>query len=138
MVERNPYLILGVDYGCSPDVARRSFARAARRVRRSGTDRVTTEDLTWALHEIQSEHADPLNEVSTFRVPADPQVFSPAGEGVFAPAPVPLARRTETSQSDVDQVTNGFADDVAALLAEVLPHAVRFDYGYQTAEGTEV
>jgi hypothetical protein len=138
MVDRNPYLLLGVDYGCAPDAARRSFARAARRVRRSGTERITTEDLTWALHEIQNEHADPFNEVSTFRVPADPGVFSPTGEGLCAPAPVRLPRRTETTGSNVDQLTNGLADDVSQLLAEILPHVVRFDYGYQTPEGTEI
>ena len=138
MVARNPYLLLGVDYGCAPDAARRSFARAARRIRHAGTDRISTEDLTWALHEIQNNHTDPFNEVDTFRVPADPQVFAPAGEGFFAPAPVRLARRTETTKSDVDTVTAGFADDVDLLLAEVLPHVVRFDYGYQTPEGTEL
>ncbi|MCT2588273.1 hypothetical protein [Actinophytocola gossypii] len=138
MVTRNPYLLLGVDYGCEPDAARRSFARAARRIRRAGTDRISTEDLTWALHEIQNNHADPSNEVDTYRVPADPRVFAPAGEGFFAPAPTPLTRRTETTPSDVDTLTAGLADDVDLLLAEVLPHVVRFDYGYQTPEGTEL
>ena len=138
MVARNPYLLLGVDYGCAPDAARKSFARAARRIRRAGTDRISTEDLTWALNEIQNNHTDPFNEVDTFRVPADPQVFTPVGEGFFAPAPTRLARRTETTQSDVDEVATGFAEDVDLLMAEVLPHVVRFDYGYQTSEGTEL
>jgi hypothetical protein len=138
MVDRNPYLLLGVDYGCPPDEARKSFARAARRVRRSGTARISTEDLTWALHELQNEHSDPFNEVSTFRVPADPEVFTPTGEGLFAPAPVRLPRRTTTGQSDVDTLSDGLAEDVGALVAEVLPHVVRFDHGYQTPEGTEI
>lgn len=138
MADRNPYLLLGVDYGCEPEEARRSFARAARRVRRSGTDQISTEDLTWALHEIQNEHADPFNEVSLFRVPADPEVFTPAGDGLFAPAPVRLARRTETTAADVERLTDGLAEDVAQLLGEVVPHIVRFDYGYQTPEGNEL
>ncbi len=138
MADRNPYLMLGVDYGCAPDEARRTFARAARRVRRSGTDRITTEDLTWALHEIQNEHADPFNEVSLFRVPADPEVFTPAGDGLFAPAPMRLSRRTETTAADVDRLTEGLAEELGQLLGEVIPHVVRFDYGYQTPEGNEL
>lgn len=138
MVDRNPYLLLGVDYGCPPDAARKSFARAARRVRRAAVSHVTTEDLTWALNEIQARTADPFDDVSTFRVPADPEVFTPAGDGLFAPAPVRLARRTTTTRSDVDLLADGLADDVAELLTEALTLLARFDYGYQTAEGTQI
>jgi len=137
MVDRNPYLLLGVDYGCPPDDARRSFARAARRVRRAKNAQITTEDLTWALHEIQARKSNPFDEVSIYRVPADPEVFTPRGEGLFAPAPVRLPRRTAISESDVDGLAAGLADDVAVLLAEALPVFVRFDYGYLTPEGTE-
>ena len=138
MVDRNPYLLLGVDYGCPPDAARKSFARAARRVRRATASAVTTEDLTWALHEVQERKTDPFDDVSVFRVPADPEVFTPSGHGLFAPAPVRLARRTSTRQSDVDLLANGLADDVSELFAEALTHVVSFDYGYRTAEGTEI
>jgi hypothetical protein len=138
MVDRNPYLLLGVDYGCPPDAARKSFARAARRVRRATASAVTTEDLTWALNEVQSLEADPFDDVSIFRVPADPDVFTPSGHGLFAPAPVRLPRRTTTAQSDVDLLANGLADDVSELLAEALTQLARFDYGYRTAEGTEI
>jgi hypothetical protein len=136
MVDRNPYLLLGVDYGCPADDARRSFARAARRVRRAENTQITTEDLTWALNEIQSRESDPFDEVSIYRVPADPNVFAPRGEGLFAPAPVRLARRTVTSESDVDGLAAGLAADVAALLAEALPVVVHFNCGYPTPEGT--
>lgn len=138
MVDRNPYLLLGVDYGCPPDAARKSFARAARRIRRAPTSAVTTEDLTWALHEVQARESDPFDDVSVFRVPADPEVFTPSGDGLFAPAPVRLARRTTTTQSDVDLLANGLAEDVSELLTEALTNVVRFDYGYRTAEGTAI
>lgn len=94
MAERNPYLILGVDFGASREDARRYFAHAARRLRRQGGI-WTREDLTWALHEIESLEANPGDTVSIFRVPADPGAFDPVGDGLYRPAPVPLARRTE-------------------------------------------
>lgn len=135
-MKRNPYLLLGVDYGAPPDEARRCFARAARRVRRAGTTATTTiEDLNWALHEIQSQTGDPADSVTVFRVPADPDVFSPYGDGMFAPPPVALARRTETSAADRDQVLGGFADDLGALVGAVTPRVVQFDIGYVTSEG---
>jgi hypothetical protein len=93
MSERNPYLILGIDFGASGDEARRRFAAAARRLRRQ-PGRWAKDDLTWALHAIESSETDPADSVSTFRVPADPTAFDPVGEGLFRPPPVPLARRT--------------------------------------------
>ena len=138
-MERNPYLLLGVDYGAPPDVARRSFARAARRVRRAGGSGTTTvEDLNWALHEIQNRQEDPQDSVTVFRVPADPDVFTPRGEGMFRPRPVPLARRTSTTDADRDSVLAGLADDVSVLIGAVAPRVARFEYGYFTPEGTSV
>ena len=100
MAERNPYLILGIDFGASKKEARRYFAHAARRLRRHG-GRWTQEDLTWALHEIESLEANPADTVSIFRVPADPTAFDPVGDGMYRPAPVPLARRTDGSSEAV-------------------------------------
>jgi hypothetical protein len=135
---RNPYLLLGVDYGCPPDQARRSFARAARRIRRAGTSGITIEDLNWALHEIQNSSEDPFESVSMFRVPANPDVFVPAGEGLFAPPAVPLARATTTSPADVDVVVDGLALDAWELIAAVTPRITEFDYGYRTPGGAHV
>jgi hypothetical protein len=94
MPDRNPYLILGVDFGASSDDARHAFAHAARRIRRQG-GAWEIEDLNWALHEIESLEANPADMVSLYRVPANPAVFEPAGEGLFKPPPVCLERRTE-------------------------------------------
>jgi len=137
MPSRNPYLLLGVDYGSPPDQARRYFARAARRVRRATDSEITVEDLNWALHEIQDRKTDPFDSVTVFRVPANPDAFMPGGNGLFAPPPVPLSRRTSTTRADVDAVLDDLADDVSALLGAVTPHLVRFDYGYPTHEGTQ-
>ena len=132
---RNPYLLLGVDYGASPDEARRRFARAARRIRREAGSAVSIEDLNWALHEIQSRPGDPADDVATYRVPADPTVFTPAGEGLFAPPPVPLARTTETSEDDRARLADGLAADAADLVAAVVRATTAFDHGYRTTEG---
>lgn len=94
MPERNPYLILGVDFGSSGDEARHAFAHAARRIRRQG-GAWGVEDLNWALHEIEALEFNPADTVSLYRVPADKRVFEPAGEGLFRPPPVALGRRTE-------------------------------------------
>lgn len=93
MPDRNPYLILGVDFGASHDEARRAFAHAARRIRRKG-GLWEIEDLNWALHEVEALEDNPADRVSVYRVPADPTVFEPAGVGLFRPPAVPLARRT--------------------------------------------
>jgi hypothetical protein len=138
MPTRNPYLLLGVDYGCPPDQARRSFARAARRIRRAGSSAVTIEDLNWALHEIQNQKDDPFESVSMFRVPANPDVFVPVGEGLFAPPAVPLPRDTTTGPSDVDVLVDGLAGDAWQLVSAATPHLIQLDYGYRTPGGTQV
>lgn len=138
MHSRNPYLLLGVEYGAPPDVARRCFARAARRLRRAGSSEVTIEDLNWALNEIHSQRSDPFDSVTVFRVPANPQAFMPAVDGMFAPPPVPLARRTTTTESDRELVLARLATDISVLLDAVRPTTARFDYGYQTKDGTAI
>src|SRR4051812_36525627 len=137
MDDRNPYLLLGIDYGTGPDLARRSFARAARRIRRSGGGSTGIEDLNWALHEIQHRRQDPADSVTDFRVPADPAVFHPTGHGVFAPRPRPLARRTTTTESDVDSLLDGLADDVWTLFGPAVRGLAQFDFGYAPAEGDD-
>jgi hypothetical protein len=121
---RNPYLILGVDFGASRDEARRRFALAARRARREG-GRWRKEDLTWALHEVESLEANPADTVDIFRVPADPSACEPAGEGLYKPAPLPLARRTPaTTAADREALGRAGAAEmtgaaVAAVAAEL-------------------
>ena len=131
MDNRNPYLLLGVDYGADAATARRSFARAARRMRRAGGDAsISIEDLNRALHEIQQRDHDPADAVDQFRVPANPEVFRPGGAGAFAPRPLPLARATTVSESDVDVLEDWLADDLWELLGAVAPRLTQFDDGY--------
>jgi hypothetical protein len=131
--DRNPYLILGVDFAASSDRARHAFARAARRVRRQGGV-YEIEDLNWALHEVEALESNPADLVSIYRVPADPEVFEPSGEGLFRPAPVPLSRRTarddEESVATVRAAACRELDDLllgalgAAVGAPELPYAM--------------
>jgi hypothetical protein len=117
-MERNPYLIIGVDFAASAEEARHAFAHAARRIRRQG-GAWAVEDLTWALHEIQTLEQNPRDLVSIYRVPANPGVFEPAGEGLYRPAPVPLARQTDASRDAVDALRRDAAREVDALLLDL-------------------
>jgi hypothetical protein len=122
IADRNPYLILGVDFAASREDARRHFALAARRARREG-GRWQREDLTWALHEVENLEARPEDTVDIFRVPADPSAFEPAGEGLYKPAPVPLARRTaQTGEAELTPIClAGARELVEAVIDAVVP-----------------
>jgi hypothetical protein len=95
-VRRNPYLILGVPYGVSRDEARRAAARRSRQLRDRQGAPYATEDVTWALHQIEQVIDDPESAVEVFRVPAAPGILDAAsGTGLFRPPPEPLPRRSQ-------------------------------------------
>jgi hypothetical protein len=137
MPERNPYLILGVDFASSGDDARRAFAHAARRIRRHG-GAWEIEDLNWALHEVEALASNPADVVSIYRVPADPTVFDPAGEGLFRPPPVPLARRTpqkdERSLSQVRARAMRELNDLLLDAAEAHTRLPPHDYDLEPSQ----
>lgn len=135
MAERNPYLILGVDFGASGDDARHAFARAARRIRRSGGGAWDVEDLNWALHEVEALETHPSDDVSLYRVPADPDVFEPGGEGLFRPPPARLARRTECGDASTLAETRAAAvRELDELLLAALAAQVSAPVAYVAAE----
>ena len=97
---RSPYLVLGIDYGTSQGEARKAFARRARELRRNPSCVYDTQDLTWALHTIETLE-DPFGSVEYFRVPADrAEIAGPKEGDLFCPAPLPLPRRSETATSE--------------------------------------
>lgn len=118
---RNPYFILGLDYGASPEQARAAFARLSRRLRREPGAPYQLEDATWALHEI--EHAtDTGADLDVYRVPANPDAYTYRPDrGVLALAPQHLPRRTGSSAADVTRLQAEVADQLgaAALSAAV-------------------
>lgn len=129
---RNPYLILGVPFGTDRDDARRAFALSAKRLRVNPDGPYSVEDLTWALHEIESLEADPDQLVDLFRVPADPNVFQTGGHGVFRPAPVPMDRRTEPRDPAARaEVRERAALELLQVLIRTYSGGVDFDAAYE-------
>lgn len=123
---RNPYLILGVHYGVGRDEATRAFATASKRARRDDQFPHSIEDLTWALNQIKSQIENPTSDLTTFRVPADPDALSvPSLLESDAFAAKPIQRRTPpVTQSDlqnvmelarldlIEQISKGMADSI--------------------------
>lgn len=106
---RNPYFILGIDFGASPQQAQAAFAKLSRRLRRDPGAPYRMEDATWALHQIEHAATDPDANLGVYRVPANPDAYTyPEDGGILAVAPQNLPRRTASS-----------AEEVAALRAEV-------------------
>jgi len=123
---RNPYLILGVQYGVGRDEATRAFAVASKRARRDDQFPHSIEDLTWALNQIKSQIENPTSDLTTFRVPADSDALSvPSLLESDAFAAKPIQRRTPpVAQSDlenlmklarldlIEQIAHGMADSI--------------------------
>jgi hypothetical protein len=98
---RNPYVILGVPFGASRGEARRAAARRTREIRQRPDARYSTEDVTWALHQVEKVLDDPASAVEVFRVPAAPGILdAPSGRGLFHPPAVPLPRRSPPLSDD--------------------------------------
>ena len=132
-MRENPYLLLGVDYGTSAAGARRAFARAQKRLRRNPDSGITREDLTAALHRIESDDGDPFDEVDLYRVPADPSVFTPDGTGVLRPPPVPKARATDSDNGRAARAAA--AHEIEIALDTIIAASTSFDVGYRFEQG---
>ncbi len=91
----NPYMILGVPFGASSDVAASAFARKAKKHRRLPDGDGVILRLTWALNQVQEVIKDPTLELSLYRVPANAAVFASEAAGLFRPRPEPMARATQ-------------------------------------------
>ncbi len=117
-VARNPYVVLGVPFGSSRDVATAAFARKARRLRRQpgGAEQLT--DLTWALNQIEEAIDDPQTTIHLYRVPADPGALASDSEGVLNPPPEAMGRTSPNSTAALQAFRN-------AALGEALLHASR-------------
>ena len=95
MIEsRNPYIILGIPFGSSRELALTAFARKSRPLRRAGREGASQlTDLTWALSQVTELIKDPDANLALFRIPSDPDAFSFEGAGVMRPKPEKLERR---------------------------------------------
>src|SRR5687767_14931319 len=97
---RNPYLLLGIDYGSPLGEAKRAFARAARELKR-GAARKTFEraDLSWALNEIEHAIDDAEAHIDYIRVPANPELYEWSGTGLLSPDPYLPDRATTAPEA---------------------------------------
>ena len=110
MIDRNPYVLLGLPFGSSRDQANIAFARRAKPYRRRPDSKEKLVELTWALNQIDEVIKDHQAAIDLYRIPADPDAFDPDGQGVFRPPPEPLERQQPPSGPYLDafmkQVTN--------------------------------
>lgn len=122
--DRNPYILLGLPFGASRDVASRAFAQRARGLRRqaNGTEHLT--ELTWALNQIQEAVKDPRTALHIYRVPADPGALEPDQPGVLRPGPIRMARTTAPSEQMWGALLASAQSEArAAIRAEVAQQA---------------
>jgi hypothetical protein len=97
---RNPYFILGIDYGASRDAARKASGCVIRKVKREPDAVYGIEDVTWALHQVEQAIDDPASAINHFRVPANPDLFAEAPRIVLSLPPTPLPRATPAPTPD--------------------------------------
>jgi hypothetical protein len=97
---RNPYFILGIDYGASKDTARKASGRVIRKVKRDPDAVYSIEDVTWALHQVEQAIDDPASAISHFRVPANPDLFVEGSRVALSLPATPLPRTTLTPTAD--------------------------------------
>lgn len=120
MMERNPYVMLGIPYGSPRDVATRAFARKAKGQRRSrasaGKGELT--DLTWALNQVSEALRDPRSALDVYRVPADIDALKPVGEGVLRPGPEAMPRTTASSDAEWARLLDAARAEAVAVLHE--------------------
>ena len=119
---RNPYVVLGLDFGADASAARSGFAKARRRLQSEDEPRYSMEDLTWALHQVEQIIEDPQLALGVFRVPADPSIGTQAHGGVFSPTPEqPIRTTPPTTSGDYERIKRrAIAEIIGEILAEPL------------------
>jgi len=121
--DNNPYVLLGIPFGASRELANVAFARKARPLKRQGeAGREGLVGLTSALNQIDEVLTEPDQVIDIYRVPADPEAFEGHGGGVFSPAPELLGRRQPVSEQAIVMLMSRAAGEV---LSEALRSAAR-------------
>jgi hypothetical protein len=85
MERRNPYLVLGIMFGATPDEAREALARRLKAVRADDDSAARQDGLRAALRQIESGPQPAASGLTPYRVPADPDALAVTGSGLFAP-----------------------------------------------------
>jgi hypothetical protein len=123
MRDRNPYVVLGLEFGSSREAANVAFARRARPLKKLARTNDHARDLlielTWALNQIDEAITSPETSFDFYRVPADANAFSPAGHGLFSPPPELLDRRYERNGEDVEALTDRALRELLVVMTVV-------------------
>ncbi len=127
---RNPYLILGVPYGSSIEVATKAFAKNTKRSRHEENYPYSLEDLTWARNQIKAHLENPTADLSTYRVPADPDALRPPHglAGVNIPVQVLERRTSPVTQQDLARVMERIRAEVAESIIDQLASSARTQF----------
>jgi hypothetical protein len=120
MRDRNPYVLLGIEFGSSREFANVAFAKRARPLKKlaKSSDRAhdLLFDLTWALNQIDEAITNPAVTFDFYRVPADASAFSPSGNGLFSPPMALLERQTNSTASDLSKLTECVLQELLTAL----------------------
>jgi hypothetical protein len=126
MRDRNPYVLLGIEFGSSRESANVAFAKRARPLKKLAktSERAHTMlfDLTWALNQIDEAITNPDITFDFYRIPADAGAFSPAGTGLFSPPKELLDRQFEPSTSDLESLTDSAVKEILVVLSTLYSH----------------
>lgn len=118
--DKNPFFVLGVDFGASSAAATAAFGKASKRVRRGDSLEFTVEDLTAALSVLEEAHRTGTVEAlgEHFRVPANPQAYEVhAEEGLLLLPVVPQPRKTAPiSDEAVGELRRGVIDQATEAI----------------------
>jgi hypothetical protein len=122
---KNPYVLLGIPFGSSRDLAQAAFARRARRLRRQPNGAQLLTDLTWALNQIDEVLRDPSLAVSLYRVPADPSALVPEQPGLLNP-PVELLepRYTLDGEARLEALRAVYREAIEVMTDELSNHVM--------------
>ena len=117
---RHPHVILGLPTGAERATAERAFATRSRMARRDPEFPFSTEDLIWALDQVETAIDDPMAAAPVFRMPIDQRILQvPSGHGLLRPAAQPLGRRTAaTSEAEINAL-------IAEARSDALLHVLK-------------
>ncbi|NNN15361.1 MAG: hypothetical protein HKL82_05810 [Acidimicrobiaceae bacterium] len=111
---RNPYVLLGIPFGSTRELASIAFATRARGLRRAANGAERLKDLTWALNQVEEVLREPRMALEIYRVPADFRCYEPLSPGIFSPTPERLVRQSGPSAPELEQLFVAAEDEALA------------------------
>ena len=124
--KRNPWLVLGLDYGADVSQAAPAMARRLHAIRAETDPSYDRKDLVWALNMIERIRAGTESDLEYLRLPSPewPPNLPDGATGLFRPPPAALPRSTPpvTAQAaaELDHLARAFLRSVAEQLSQHL------------------